>query len=69
MTSATPPVPPVHWKLVVDAADPHAQALFWSAALGYTIEDNDALIARVLSFGGAPRRPPSSSRAAAPGAT
>ncbi|MGW9675967.1 VOC family protein [Streptomyces koyangensis] len=54
MTSATPPVPPVHWKLVVDAHDPHAQAAFWSAALGYAIEDNDALIAHVLSFGGAP---------------
>ncbi|NEC14428.1 hypothetical protein G3I34_19585 [Streptomyces sp. SID8014] len=57
MTSSTPPatpVTPVHWKLVVDAHDPHAQALFWSGALGYAIEDNDALIARVLSFGGAP---------------
>lgn len=51
MTSATTPV---HWKLVIDAHDPHAQAVFWSEALGYAIEDNDALIARVLGFGGAP---------------
>ncbi|MFD4985866.1 VOC family protein [Streptomyces sp. NPDC058374] len=51
MTSATTPV---HWKLVIDAHDPHAQALFWSEALGYAIEDNDALIERVLDLGAAP---------------
>ncbi|QNS04725.1 VOC family protein [Streptomyces xanthii] len=39
------------WKLVVDAADPHAQAEFWAAALGYEIEDNAALIGRLLGFG------------------
>ncbi|MFJ9035291.1 VOC family protein [Streptomyces sp. NPDC102406] len=39
------------WKLVVDAADPHAQAGFWAAALGYEIEDNAALIERLLGFG------------------
>ncbi|WP_445401843.1 VOC family protein [Streptomyces sp. LE64] len=42
---------PLHWKLVVDATDPHAQAAFWAAALGYEIEDNDALITRLLGFG------------------
>jgi len=26
------------WKIVIDCADPHAQAAFWSAALGYTVE-------------------------------
>ncbi|GAA2291545.1 hypothetical protein OKJ48_42050 [Streptomyces kunmingensis] len=39
------------WKLVVDAADPHAQVEFWAAALGYEIEDNSALIERLLGFG------------------
>ncbi|MHB9759474.1 VOC family protein [Streptomyces sp. BYX5S] len=41
----------LHWKLVVDAADPHAQAEFWATALGYEIEDNAALIERLLGFG------------------
>ncbi|MFE6888701.1 VOC family protein [Streptomyces sp. NPDC057694] len=44
----------LHWKLVVDAADPHAQAVFWAAALGYEVEDNDALIGRLLGFGALP---------------
>ncbi|MGY0024616.1 VOC family protein [Streptomyces sp. cg35] len=39
------------WKLVVDAADPHAQAEFWAAALGYEIEDNAALIEQLLGLG------------------
>jgi hypothetical protein len=58
MTTATPgaaPTPaPLHWKLVVDAADPHAQADFWAAALRYTAEDNSALVERLLSFGALP---------------
>ncbi|WP_438292307.1 VOC family protein [Streptomyces sp. HUAS TT7] len=41
----------LHWKLVVDAADPHAQADFWAAALGYTVEDNSVLINRLRSAG------------------
>ncbi|WP_353944127.1 VOC family protein [Streptomyces sp. HUAS MG91] len=41
----------LHWKLVVDAADPHAQAVFWAAALGYEVEDNDALIGQLLGLG------------------
>ncbi|MEU6662320.1 VOC family protein [Streptomyces sp. NPDC046821] len=45
----------LEWKLVVDAADPHAQATFWAAALGYEIEDNSALIAHVLDAGAAPK--------------
>ncbi|MYW68193.1 glyoxalase/bleomycin resistance/dioxygenase family protein [Streptomyces sp. SID8379] len=44
----------LHWKLVVDAADPHAQATFWGAALGYEVEDNAALIERLLGFGALP---------------
>ncbi len=57
--SAPTPVPapasaPLHWKLVVDTADPHAQADFWGAALGYLVEDHSALIERLLSVGAAP---------------
>jgi Glyoxalase-like domain len=39
------------WKIVIDCADPHAQAAFWAAALGYTIEDNSVLIERLLADG------------------
>src|SRR4051794_1407215 len=45
---------PVHWKLVVDAADPQAQAEFWAAALGYEVEDNAAFIDRLLQLGALP---------------
>ncbi|PZG23992.1 hypothetical protein C1I95_01880 [Micromonospora craterilacus] len=41
----------VQWKLVVDCADPHAQARFWSAALGYQVEDNSVLIEGLLGAG------------------
>lgn len=44
----------LQWKLVIDCADPHAQAAFWAAALGYTIEDNSALVEQVLASGAAP---------------
>ncbi len=30
----------LNWKVVIDCADPHAQAAFWAAALGYVVEDN-----------------------------
>ncbi|MFE9772334.1 VOC family protein [Streptomyces sp. NPDC005931] len=51
----TPASPtPVHWKLVVDAADPHAQADFWAAALGYAVEDHSPLIDRLLGSGAVP---------------
>ncbi|MFJ3665699.1 VOC family protein [Streptomyces sp. NPDC090106] len=58
MTTTPEPAPapePVHWKLVVDCADPHAQADFWAAALHYTAEDNHALIERLLGLGALPR--------------
>ncbi|MFE5582644.1 VOC family protein [Kitasatospora sp. NPDC056531] len=42
---------PLHWKLVIDCADPHRQAAFWGAALDYTVEDHSALIARLLAAG------------------
>ncbi|WAX78528.1 VOC family protein [Streptomyces sp. KMM 9044] len=45
---------PVHWKLVIDTADPHAQADFWAAALGYTVEDHSALIGKLLGLGSVP---------------
>ncbi|WP_309098090.1 VOC family protein [Streptomyces sp.] len=45
---------PVHWKVVIDANDPHAQADFWAAALRYEVEDNSALIERLLGFGALP---------------
>lgn len=49
MTHAT-----LHWKLVIDSADPHAQADFWAAALGYEVEDNSALVERLLGAGAVP---------------
>ncbi|MGY1453419.1 VOC family protein [Streptomyces sp. SS8] len=39
------------WKLVIDCADPHRQADFWAAALGYLVEDNSTLIERLLGLG------------------
>ncbi|GAA3813471.1 VOC family protein [Streptomyces coacervatus] len=45
---------PVHWKLVIDAEDPHAQADFWAAALRYEVEDNGALVERLLELGALP---------------
>ncbi|MET9345541.1 VOC family protein [Streptomyces termitum] len=44
----------LHWKLVIDATDPHAQAAFWAAALGYVEEDHSALVGRLLGFGAVP---------------
>ncbi|UFR02932.1 hypothetical protein KBP30_17830 [Streptomyces sp. Go40/10] len=49
MTTQAPA--PLHWKIVIDAADPHAQADFWAGALHYTAEDNSALVERLLSLG------------------
>ncbi|MER6357110.1 VOC family protein [Streptomyces sp. NPDC001634] len=43
------------WKLVVDARDALALADFWAAALGYEVEDNSALIARLLAAGQLPQ--------------
>ncbi|WP_327374754.1 hypothetical protein OG393_12680 [Streptomyces sp. NBC_01216] len=45
---------PLHWKLVIDASDPHAQSAFWAAALGYLEEDHSAHITRLLDLGAAP---------------
>ncbi|MFD0255304.1 VOC family protein [Streptomyces sp. NPDC127113] len=53
MTS-TPRPAPLHFKIVIDAAAPHAQADFWAAALHYEVEDNSALIGRLLGLGAVP---------------
>ncbi|MGW7257075.1 VOC family protein [Streptomyces sp. NPDC054834] len=50
----TPAPAPLHFKLVVDAADPHAQADFWAAALHYEAEDNSAFVERLLELGALP---------------
>jgi Glyoxalase-like domain len=42
------------WKVVIDCADPQAQAAFWAAALSYAVEDNSALIERLLAAGALP---------------
>ncbi|MEU0371980.1 VOC family protein [Streptomyces sp. NPDC006283] len=44
----------LHWKLVIDTTDPHAQADFWAEALGYLVEDNSPLIEQLLAHGAAP---------------
>ncbi|MGW0698801.1 VOC family protein [Streptomyces sp. NPDC002867] len=44
----------LHWKLVVDASDPHAQADFWAETLGYLVEDNSRIVEQVLGYGGVP---------------
>ncbi|MGP4083556.1 VOC family protein [Streptomyces sp. KR55] len=54
MTDTTSAPAPVHWKLVIDCHDPHAQADFWAAAIGYEVEDNSALIERLLQLGALP---------------
>ncbi|MFG2160971.1 VOC family protein [Streptomyces olivaceus] len=50
----TPGPAPLHFKIVIDAAAPHAQADFWAAALHYEVEDNSALIEKLLGFGAVP---------------
>ncbi|MGI5377433.1 VOC family protein [Streptomyces sp. CA-251387] len=52
-TGTTPT--PLHWKLVIDCANPQSQADFWAAALHYEVEDNSALIERLLELGALPR--------------
>ncbi|MFE0962369.1 VOC family protein [Streptomyces fungicidicus] len=54
MTQTPTPATPVHWKVVVDAGDPHAQADFWAAALRYVVEDHSALIGKLLGAGAVP---------------
>lgn len=39
---------------MIDCADPHAQAGFWAAALGYLVEDNSPLVEQLLAAGAVP---------------
>ncbi|MCU7822752.1 VOC family protein [Kitasatospora sp. DSM 101779] len=39
------------FKIVVDCADPHRQAVFWSEALGYLVEDNSPIVEQLVSGG------------------
>ncbi|SCG36117.1 Glyoxalase-like domain [Micromonospora halophytica] len=41
----------LHWKLVIDCADPIRLAGFWAEALGYRVEDHSALIGRLAETG------------------
>ena len=51
-TSQTPTSPPVtNLQIVLDAADPHAQAKFWAAALGWTVERNPEFVQQMLDRG------------------
>ena len=38
-------------QIAFDAADPHALARFWAAALGYEIEDHTAVVGGLLAAG------------------
>jgi len=42
---------PVHFKICVDAADPHRLAAFWAEAMDYTVEDHSKLIEGLLAQG------------------
>jgi hypothetical protein len=42
---------PISFQVTVDCADPHAQAKFWAATLGYNIEDHEPLIRQLLGAG------------------
>jgi hypothetical protein len=42
---------PIGFQVTFDAADPHAQARFWAAALGYEVELHDDFIRATLASG------------------
>jgi hypothetical protein len=42
---------PIPFQITVDCDDPHAQARFWAAALGYDVEDNTTMIRELLRAG------------------
>jgi len=42
---------PIGFQITFDAGDPHAQARFWAAALGYEVENGDAFIRDLLAQG------------------
>ena len=47
MTTTAPPT----IQICVDAADPHAQARFWAAALHYELEDHHDQVEQLLAAG------------------
>lgn len=49
------PDAPINTQLTVDCDDPHAQAAFWAAALGYLVEDSHNLVEAVVAAGFAVR--------------
>lgn len=49
------PAAPVWTQVTVDCDDPHSQARFWAAALGYVREDPHAFVEAVLAAGWADR--------------
>ena len=49
------PQAPINTQLTVDCDDPHAQAAFWAAALGYLIEDGHDFVEAVVAAGFADR--------------
>jgi hypothetical protein len=42
------PLGPVSFQVTWDCADPHAQARFWAAALGYALEEHEEFIRGLL---------------------
>ena len=50
-TSSQTSPPVTNLQLVLDAADPHAQARFWAAALGWTVERNPEFVQQMLDQG------------------
>ena len=42
---------PIGFQVTFDAVDPHAQARFWAAALGYEVELHDDFIRATLASG------------------
>ncbi|MEV4481015.1 VOC family protein [Micromonospora coxensis] len=44
----------LHWKLVIDCADPIRLAGFWAEALGYRVEDHTTLIDGLVESGALP---------------
>lgn len=49
------PAAPVWFQVTVDSDDPHSQARFWAAALGYRREDPHDFVEAVLAAGWADR--------------
>lgn len=49
------PETPTNTQLTVDCDDPHAQAAFWAAALGYLLEDSHDFVEAVVAAGYADR--------------